>query len=134
MRYIFTAAIGTLLVIAALLALPPIGDTDSSLVPQTAGDRLAVPTQEDSAGTDTVNTASRAVVSPDSDSEQLVLAEVLGEVESSQSLSSLIDDAASTTTAVISEGSTSLTNVESCLLYTSPSPRDQRGSRMPSSA
>ena len=26
------------------------------------------------------------------------------------------------------------TGVESCLLYTSPSPRDQRGSRMPSSA
>ena len=26
------------------------------------------------------------------------------------------------------------TNVGSCLLYTSPSPRDQRGSRMPSSA
>ena len=26
------------------------------------------------------------------------------------------------------------TNLASCLLYTSPSPRDQRGSRMPSSA
>ena len=25
-------------------------------------------------------------------------------------------------------------NLEACLLYTSPSPRDQRGSRMPSSA
>ena len=25
-------------------------------------------------------------------------------------------------------------NLENCLLYTSPSPRDQRGSRMPSSA
>ena len=25
-------------------------------------------------------------------------------------------------------------NAQSCLLYTSPSPRDQRGSRMPSSA
>ena len=25
-------------------------------------------------------------------------------------------------------------NVKDCLLYTSPSPRDQRGSRMPSSA
>ena len=25
-------------------------------------------------------------------------------------------------------------NIETCLLYTSPSPRDQRGSRMPSSA
>ena len=27
-----------------------------------------------------------------------------------------------------------LKNTKSCLLYTSPSPRDQRGSRMPSSA
>ena len=30
--------------------------------------------------------------------------------------------------------STKQTNVDICLLYTSPSPRDQRGSRMPSSA
>ena len=29
---------------------------------------------------------------------------------------------------------TGATRVDSCLLYTSPSPRDQRGSRMPSSA
>ena len=28
----------------------------------------------------------------------------------------------------------SISNLQSCLLYTSPSPRDQRGSRMPSSA
>ena len=27
-----------------------------------------------------------------------------------------------------------ITNINGCLLYTSPSPRDQRGSRMPSSA
>ena len=27
-----------------------------------------------------------------------------------------------------------ITLIEACLLYTSPSPRDQRGSRMPSSA
>ena len=27
-----------------------------------------------------------------------------------------------------------LNDIETCLLYTSPSPRDQRGSRMPSSA
>ena len=31
-------------------------------------------------------------------------------------------------------GITVITFVFSCLLYTSPSPRDQRGSRMPSSA
>ena len=29
---------------------------------------------------------------------------------------------------------TEIEAVEACLLYTSPSPRDQRGSRMPSSA
>ena len=32
------------------------------------------------------------------------------------------------------EGSTTSYEQEACLLYTSPSPRDQRGSRMPSSA
>ena len=32
------------------------------------------------------------------------------------------------------EGSVVLTDDTTCLLYTSPSPRDQRGSRMPSSA
>ena len=31
-------------------------------------------------------------------------------------------------------GSVTVTDAEGCLLYTSPSPRDQRGSRMPSSA
>ena len=35
----------------------------------------------------------------------------------------------------VSSGSTSFTlQLMHCLLYTSPSPRDQRGSRMPSSA
>ena len=40
------------------------------------------------------------------------------------------------TTTVASQQSNDLQNAESqaCLLYTSPSPRDQRGSRMPSSA
>ena len=32
------------------------------------------------------------------------------------------------------EESVVLTDAQRCLLYTSPSPRDQRGSRMPSSA
>ena len=32
------------------------------------------------------------------------------------------------------ESPSSILNEKSCLLYTSPSPRDQRGSRMPSSA
>ena len=31
-------------------------------------------------------------------------------------------------------GRCNFTNMHTCLLYTSPSPRDQRGSRMPSSA
>ena len=35
----------------------------------------------------------------------------------------------------VEEGSIpNATNIDICLLYTSPSPRDQRGSRMPSSA
>ena len=32
------------------------------------------------------------------------------------------------------DGLTMLQHIRACLLYTSPSPRDQRGSRMPSSA
>ena len=32
------------------------------------------------------------------------------------------------------KGNDTVTNLKFCLLYTSPSPRDQRGSRMPSSA
>ena len=35
---------------------------------------------------------------------------------------------------MLSIGGMQLFKTESCLLYTSPSPRDQRGSRMPSSA
>ena len=35
---------------------------------------------------------------------------------------------------VLERHTTSYTTVQACLLYTSPSPRDQRGSRMPSSA
>ena len=41
------------------------------------------------------------------------------------------DDAAS---FVASQGDIRGAQLEACLLYTSPSPRDQRGSRMPSSA
>ena len=36
--------------------------------------------------------------------------------------------------AVIGAGLIAPVQAEDCLLYTSPSPRDQRGSRMPSSA
>ena len=38
------------------------------------------------------------------------------------------------TTALSSPNTVVLTDTRACLLYTSPSPRDQRGSRMPSSA
>ena len=38
------------------------------------------------------------------------------------------------TPAEVSENSDLVFTMLSCLLYTSPSPRDQRGSRMPSSA
>jgi len=36
--------------------------------------------------------------------------------------------------ASVKEGNNEIALVNFCLLYTSPSPRDQRGSRMPSSA
>ena len=39
-----------------------------------------------------------------------------------------------TTLERFEEGSKLLERCQNCLLYTSPSPRDQRGSRMPSSA
>ena len=38
MRYIFFAAASTLCVITALLALPPVGENDSTLSPVAAGD------------------------------------------------------------------------------------------------
>ena len=41
---------------------------------------------------------------------------------------------AQTTTLSVSDGSTGATLAHSCLLYTSPSPRDRTRSRMPSSA
>ena len=39
-----------------------------------------------------------------------------------------------TTPGTVSDSPVSLVDLYPCLLYTSPSPRDQRGSRMPSSA
>ena len=86
MRYIFTAAIGTLLAIAALLALPPIGETETSLVAQTAGDRLATVGSLDEGPevttTTTTSTPGRQVLSPSS-TEAAVdsIADVLGVVE-----------------------------------------------------
>ena len=83
MRYIFTAATCTLLFIAALLALPPIGESDTGLIAQTAGDRLAVVTNslEPSAidrapGTTTPN-FGREAVSPSSTAVEV---EVLNQV------------------------------------------------------
>ena len=48
----------------------------------------------------------------------------------------LIEVEGRSTTQVISElrGIPEIQSLHTCLLYTSPSPRDQRGSRMPSSA
>ena len=92
MRYILTAAVGTLLVIAALLALPPIGETQTSLISQSAGDRLATVgsiDDPDGASTDPIEatttvapTASRQALSPTStDAAVDSIAEVLGVVE-----------------------------------------------------
>ena len=47
---------------------------------------------------------------------------------------SKIDEMDDQTSVIISEFKTVSKQIEGCLLYTSPSPRDQRGSRMPSSA
>ena len=51
-----------------------------------------------------------------------------------RTLQSAFDLAEAGDTIFIAEGSYILSNTIPCLLYTSPSPRDQRGSRMPSSA
>ena len=83
MRYIFTAAIGTLLFIAALLALPPIGEPETTLVAQTTGDRLAV-TGSEVATESTTTTAvgpARQAQSPSSTEAERLLAEVLAEVQ-----------------------------------------------------
>ena len=45
-------------------------------------------------------------------------------------MADMIEGAMGTT----NEGGMAIVNMDDCLLYTSPSPRDQRGSRMPSSA
>ncbi len=85
MRYIFTAAIGTLLVIAALLALPPIGESQTSLVAQSTGDRLATVGALDDPSNEAPTTTAlpaRQVLSPSStDAAIEMFAEVLGEVE-----------------------------------------------------
>ena len=53
------------------------------------------------------------------------------EVTTGENLTSVVADLKGTKT---SEGSTDLLRADTCLLYTSPSPRDKRQSRMPSSA
>ena len=50
------------------------------------------------------------------------------------SLCHQIDDNGTLGTEAGSSGNFSIVEFDACLLYTSPSPRDQRGSRMPSSA
>lgn len=60
MRYIFTAAACTLCAITALLALPPIGESDAVLLSVAAGDRAAV-----SSASSTDEAAPRQVISPE---------------------------------------------------------------------
>ena len=43
-------------------------------------------------------------------------------------------EAAGAVTGLLRGAAAAAADLEACLLYTSPSPRDQRGSRMPSSA
>ena len=45
-----------------------------------------------------------------------------------------IRDQATRTSLLVEDDQITVGTVDTCLLYTSPSPRDQRGSRMPSSA
>ena len=48
--------------------------------------------------------------------------------------SAALDDTDEYQTKLVLDGSRVTIDLYTCLLYTSPSPRDQRGSRMPSSA
>ncbi len=91
MRYIFTAAIGTILVIAALMALPPIGQPETGLVAESAGDRLA--TEAESAlATASVSTVERQLVTPSSTTTTTaLLTEVLGLVTIPGDLSARLD-------------------------------------------
>lgn len=87
MRYIFTAAIATLLLIAALLALPPIGQTESVLIAETAGDRLAnSEVVTDASTSTTTSNPGRVALGPSSTEAAAILADVLGEVEIQDSL------------------------------------------------
>ena len=61
-----------------------------------------------------------------------VIADTLSEL--SPSLTSFEDETGFSTTTFVLPSSGTFTLGFGCLLYTSPSPRDQRGSRMPSSA
>ncbi len=63
MRYIFTAAACTLCAITALLALPPIGETDAVLTTVTAGDRAALGVD----GGASTNPSPRQVGTPEND-------------------------------------------------------------------
>lgn len=74
MRHIFIAAVCTLCAITALLSLPPIGESQASLVTQTAGDRLSVTTDAPVSPRMLVSPTA-APSAPDSD------VEVLGSVE-----------------------------------------------------
>ena len=72
MRYIFTAAVLTLMAITAILALPPLGETDSVLNSVSAGDRAAIAGE---GGDPASNPSPRQLVTPEND---LIDTDVLG--------------------------------------------------------
>ena len=102
MRYIFTAAIGTLLFIGALLALPPFGESETTLVAQSAGDRLATAGEVTDAPTTTSTVlAARQAVTPEPDpatspDAEEIEVEVLSEVELSEEVESFLGELNST--------------------------------------
>ena len=67
--------------------------------------------------------------------EVYVVIPALNEEKRIGALVSQLEDKGFTNIIVVNDGSEDRTpQLFTCLLYTSPSPRDQRGSRMPSSA
>ena len=62
-----------------------------------------------------------------------IVEEIVGEINDEFDQDDIIYNKIDGNTFIF-EGKVNLTDLYSCLLYTSPSPRDQRGSRMPSSA
>ena len=76
----------------------------------------------------TISTLERLnMLDPDNVEIKLYLLSVLVQVDSPEKANTIIED-------MKLRRDLSAEDLETCLLYTSPSPRDQSGSRMPSSA